>query len=180
MLAINLISVGILIMMLVYIIVFFVRYKEIPQSLSVTAEYPDQYHYWQVTICTAMGWMGYYYPVIYYNQYGLLTLIAVAGTYGLGLAGYFSYNPGTEKPRDLKIHKIGSFTGAILIMVFYTLIGDYSAFVILGVCAFLGWVIRGHRYGNADSFSNSIVFFSELAIIITVGIDIITKLIDNL
>lgn len=166
--------------MIIYVICFFCRYKIIPQSLSVTAEWTGRYRWWQVTICTVMGWLSYYFPTIYpISEYGLYTILASAGIAGLSLAGYYSYFPGEEKQRDLIIHKVGSFSGAVCLCLFYLLgLHNWYILIVLGICAILGLIIKGNRYGYPKD--NSIIFWEELGIIGIVGHTIIENLLSLL
>lgn len=173
---IHLISLIALVAMLTYIICFLCRYRVIPQSLSVTAEWSGRYRWWQITICTVMGWLSYYFPTVYHDL-GLINLLASGGIAGLALAGYYSYHPGEESKRDLTIHKVGSFTGAILICLFYILaLGRWqSTFIILGTCLILGTTIKGSRLFSPKD--HSIIFWEELGIIGIIGYDIINNFI---
>lgn len=166
--------------MLIYVICFFCKYRFIPQSLSVTAEWSGRYRWWQVTICTVMGWLSYYLPTCYpFAIYGALPLLGAAGVAGLALAGYYSYSPEVETKRDLTIHKIGSFVGAVLLCLFYLLVyHNYFILTILGVGVILGLLIPGYRYGYSKS--NSIIFWEELGIIGIVGYYIIINFIGAL
>lgn len=150
------------------------------------------------------------YPV--YNLlhgYGLLSLLGCAGACGLALAGYYSYSPEKESKRLLTIHKVGSFTGAVLLILFYIIksIIYKGEFIHWSFCAcalvaalILGIVIKGKRLMGqtevADMFEgkttmidgswkrysedHSIVFWMELAIIVIVASDIINKFISVL
>lgn len=166
-----------LLAMLVYVICFLCRYRIIPQSLSVTAEYNGRYRWWQVTICSVMGWLSYYFPTIYpYSEYGLTTILASAGIGGLALAGYYSYSPDEEDRRLLIIHKVGSFLGATFLCLFFVMgLNNWHVLVVLGICAILGVIIKGHRYGYPTS--NSVIFWEELGIIGIVGYHIMLNFI---
>lgn len=174
---INSISIIAILSMFIYVICFLFRYRTIPQSLSVTAEWSGRYYWWQITICSVMGWLGFYFPAIYpIADYGLWPLLASAGVSGLGLAGYFSYNPGDETKRDLFIHKVGSFSGAVLLCLFFVLcVKDYISLIILGVGLILGTIIKGHRKDFPSG--NSIVFWEEIGIIIICSYNIIKNMI---
>lgn len=180
MIILHLISLVALVAILVYIISFFIKYHIIPQSLSVTAEWTKYYRWWQVTICSVMGWLSYYFPTIYsFEDYGFWPILASAGVAGLSLAGYYSYFPGEEKSRDLFIHKIGSFSGAVCLCLFYVLgLGRWEIIYPLAICLILGIFIRGSRYGCPKD--NSIIFWEELGIIGIVGYDIVQNFIQLL
>lgn len=169
-----------LVAFLVYIICFLCRYRVIPQSLSVTAEWSGRYRWWQVTICSVMGWLSYYFPTIYtFQEFSFWPILSSAGLGGLSLAGYYSYFPGEESKRELVIHKVGSFTGAILICLFYLLgLGKLWILPVLGVCLVLGLVIKGSRLGYSQS--NSIIFWEEIGIIGIMGSDIVFKFIESI
>lgn len=173
----NIISLCAVLALIVYIIIFEARYKTIPQSLSVTAEYPSQYYYWQCTICTIFGWLAFYFPVVYtYAEYSYWPLLLNAGCSGLALAGYYSYSSAEETKRLLFIHKVGSFSGAICVCLFYMIFGNWIfTLSTLAICLLLGMFIKGHRYKQKED--NSIVFFMEIAIVIIVSSDIITRFI---
>lgn len=166
--------------MLIYVICFICRYRIIPQSLSVTAEYNGRYRWWQVTICTVMGWLSYYFPTVYpFALVGPFTMLASTGLAGLALAGYYSYSPGDETKRDLTIHKVGSFLGAIFLCMFYLLcFQNWYVLTVLGACAVLGLLVKGYRYGYKES--NSIIFWEELGIIGITGYYIILNFINAL
>lgn len=166
--------------MIVYIIVFFARYRTIPQSLSVTAEYPHQLYYWQCTICTIFGWLAFYFPTIYtFNDYGYFTLLLNAGVSGLALSGYFSYSSAEETKRLLTIHKVGSFSGAVLISIFYIIFSSWILVLVsMLIAVILGLLIKGYRYRMPSD--NSLVFWLELAIITIVSSDLVTRFIQEL
>lgn len=166
--------------MLVYIVCFFGKYRIIPQSLSVTAEWSGRYRWWQITICTVMGWLSYYFPTVYpFETYTAFPLLASAGVAGLALAGYYSYSPKEETKRDLTIHKAGSFTGAVFLCLFFILcFNNWYVLTVLGICAVLGLLFKGYRYGY--SIGNSIIFWEELGIIGIVGYYIIQNFINSL
>lgn len=174
--ALNIISVVATAGMLVYVLCFLFKYRIIPQSLSITAEYSGRYSWWRITICSVMGWLAYWFPTVYsFEEYSYWTLLASTGVQGLALAGYFSYHPGEETKKELTIHKVGSFTGAVLVCLFYVLaLNNYYALIVLGVCAVLGLLIKGKRKGFADS--NSIVFWEESGIILIIAADIFARL----
>lgn len=178
MIVIYFISLLALLAMLIYVICFICRYRIIPQSLSVTAEYNGRYRWWKWTICLVMGWLSYYFPTAYpYSEYGLYPLLASLGVAGLSLAGYYSYSPDEEDKRLLIIHKIGSFAGAIFLCLFFTLgLEEMWVFIVLICGVILGLVIKGHRYNYTAS--HSIIFWEELAIIGIVGYNIITNFIN--
>lgn len=235
MLVINSIGLIAVFAIVVYIICFLCRYRVIPQSLSVTAEWSGRYYWWQTTICTVMGFLGYWlatvYPmnnvlvsimtnvrsfisgnpfVITEHGYGLLPMLGCAGVCGLALAGYYSYSPAEETKRLLTIHKVGSFTGAVLLVLFYIIKSlmwsdefvDWKfCLIVLAISLILGLVIKGKRLVGQyevndlletkimlDANSNykryaedhSIVFWMELGIIVIVSTDIINKFINIL
>lgn len=173
------ISMAALVSMIVYVICFICRYRIIPQSLSVTAEYNGRYVWWQIMICSVMGWLGYWIPNVYTMQEcGFWPLLASAGVAGLSLAGYYSYNPGEETKHDLMVHKIGSFTGAVLVCLFYIVYMKW--WIVIGVlllCLALGLMLPGRRFDALNSrgykTSNSIVFWEEIGIVCIVGFDIV-------
>lgn len=177
MLTLHIISLIALAAILIYIICFICRYRIIPQSLSVTAEWNGRYTWWRIMICTIMGWFSYWYPVVYdFSTYGFYTLLASAGVAGLALSGYYSYSPYEETKQDLTIHKIGSFCGATLICLFYVLCQhSWWVLIVLGVCLLLGFFIQGYRTSDGPRYSksNSIVFWEEIGIIGIIGYDII-------
>lgn len=179
-LVLNCISLVALLAILVYIICFFCRYRIIPQSLSVTAEWTGRYRWWQVTICSVMGWLSYYFPAIYpIVDYSLWPILASAGLAGLSLAGYYSYEPGEESKRLLTIHKVGSFSGAVCLCLFYLLgLHNWYILIVLGICAIFGLIIKGNRYGYPKD--NSIIFWEELGIIGIVSYDIVIKFIETI
>ena len=179
MVIIHSISLLALLAMLVYVICFLCRYRIIPQSLSVTAEYNGRYRWWKWTICLVMGWLSYYFPTIYpYSEYGLYPLLASLGVAGLSLAGYYSYSPDEEDKRLLIIHKIGSFVGAVSLCLFFVLgLGNGWTFIILGCCGSLGMGIKGYRYGYSPSYS--IIFWEELGIIGIIGYHIIINFVNE-
>lgn len=166
-----------LVAVIIYVVCFFFRYRIIPQSLSVTAEWTGRYRWWQTTMCTVMGWLSYYFPTIYsIKENGLWPILASCGIAGLALAGYFSYSPGEETKRDLMIHKIGSFAGAVMLCCFYLFaLGWWQILIVLSGCLGLGLLIKGNRYGYPKD--HSIIFWEELGIIGIIGYDIITKFI---
>lgn len=213
MLIVNSIGLVCVFAILIYTVCFLCRYRVIPQSLSVTAEFSGRYYWWQVTICTVMGFLTYYlatvYPLVDYvtlqttklkflpyipcvhKGYGLLTMVGCLGTMGLGLAGYYSYSPDVETKRLLTIHKVGSFSGAVLLMLFY-IIKDfthssqnlhwYVVLVVLAVCLLLGVFVKGCRKNITDSEisydkDNSIVFWMEIGLVGLVSYDIIMNFI---
>lgn len=163
--------------LIVYVVVFFTRYKTIPQSLSVTAEYPNQLYFWQCTICTIFGWLAFYFPTVYpYNEYGYWSLLLNAGVSGLALSGYYSYSSAEESKRLLTIHKVGSFSGAVLVSLFYLLFGSWILVAsTMLVAVALGLLIKGHRYNMPSE--NSLVFWLEIAIITIVSTDLVDKFI---
>lgn len=180
MIIIHFISLLALMAMIIYVVCFLFRYRIIPQSLSITAEYNGRYRWWQITICTVMGWLSYWFPTIYaFNDFGPITLLASAGVAGLALAGYYSYCPDEESKRLLIIHKCGSFIGAIFLCLFFLIaLQNWYVLTVLGVCAILGLLIKGHRYGFP--VDNSIIFWEELGIIGIVGYYIISNFINCL
>lgn len=173
---INSISIIAILAIVIYVLCFLFRYRVVPQSLSVTAEWSGRYYWWQITICSVMGWLGFYYPAMYpISDYGLWPLLASAGVSGLGLAGYYSYSPAEETKRDITIHKVGSFSGAVLLCLFHVLcIGDYLALAILAIGAILGLIIKGKRLLFENS--NSIVFWEEIGIILICSYNIIKNM----
>lgn len=180
MIVLHSISMLALIAMLVYVICFICRYRIIPQSLSVTAEYNGRYRWWKWTICLVMGWLSYYFPTVYpYSEYGLYPLLASLGVAGLSLAGYYSYSPDKEDRELLLIHKIGSFAGACFLTVFFSAgLHESWIFIVLAFCSMLGVYITGKRYGYPENIS--IIFWNELGIIGIVGYNIIINFIEAL
>lgn len=173
----NCISMCAIVALIVYVMVFFIRYRTIPQSLSVTAEYPDQLYFWQCTICAIFGWLAFYFPTTYtFAEYGYYPLLLNAGVSGLALSGYFSYSNAEETRRLLTIHKVGSFSGAVLVCLFYIFCGTWWAVLApMAVAVVLGLLIKGHRYHQGTD--NSLVFWLEIAIIGIVSGDLINKFI---
>lgn len=184
MVIINVISVIFLFALIVYIVCFLCKYRVVPQSLSITAEYSGRYLWWKLTMCISMAWMSYYYPTTYPYRgfllepdYGLLPMLAVVGVVGLSLAGYYSYFPGEEDKQTLMTHKIGSFSGAICMVLFY-MFADGNVWQILsifGCLLILGFLIKGKRKGYPDG--NSVVFWLEIGIIYLIGTDVINHFI---
>lgn len=187
MIVINVISLIFLVALVAYIVCFLCKYRVIPQSLSITAEYSGRYTWWKLTMCISMGWMSYYYPTVYpYRSfylepdYGLLPMLAVAGVAGLSMAGYYSYFPGEEDKQTLMVHKIGSFLGAVCIVLFYVFSGS-NVWQILAIFAFLlalGFLIKGKRKGYPDG--NSVVFWLEIGVVYLVASDIIDHFLQNI
>lgn len=180
MIVIHFISLLALLAMLIYVICFICRYKIIPQSLSVTAEYNGRYRWWKWTICLVMGWLSYYFPTVYpYSEYGLYTLLASLGVAGLSLAGYYSYSPDKEDKRLLIIHKVGSFAGAVFLCLFFVIgLEEKTAFILIMSGLLLGSSVKGFRYGYKAC--NSIIFWEELALIGIIGYHIVNNFINAL
>lgn len=178
MLIYSIISVCAVIALLLYILIFFVRYRVVPQSLSVTAEYPHQLYYWQCTICTIFGWLAFYFPTVYtFSEYGYWPLLLNAGVSGLALSGYYSYSSAEESKRLLTIHKVGSFSGAVLVSLFYIIFGSWVLVLsTMSVAVLLGLLIKGYRYRMPSD--NSLVFWLEIAIISIVSTDLIKKFLE--
>ncbi len=131
-------------------------------------------------MCISMAWMSYYYPTVYPYRgflldpdYGLLPILAVAGVAGLSMAGYYSYFPGEEDKQTLLVHKIGSFTGAVFVVLFYMFTGEnvWLILAIFGCLLVLGFLIKGKRKNYPDG--NSVVFWLEIGVLYLVGSDII-------
>lgn len=179
MFVLNSISMCAILALVVYITVYFCRYRLIPQSLSVTAEFPHQHYYWQCTICTIFGWLAYYFPTVYtFGEYGYWTLLLSGGVSGLALSGYYAYSNGEETSRLLFIHKVGSFSGAVLVSIFYVLFGSWILVCsVMGIGVVLGLIIPGHRY--RQPMSNSLVFWLEIGIVIIVSTDLVQKFIQS-
>lgn len=184
MLVLHSISLAALVAILIYVVCFICRYKIIPQSLSITAEYNGRYTWWQIMICTIMGWLGYWIPTVYpFSECSFYPILAAAGMSGLALAGYYSYSPDEETKKDLTIHKVGSFSGAVLVCLFYVIYMHWWAvFGVLALGLLLGFIVPGYRYDahyySRHTISNSIVFWEEIGIIGIVGFDIVTRFID--
>ena len=185
MLTLHSISLAALFAVLVYVICFVCRYRIIPQSLSVTAEFNGRYKWWQIMICTVMGWLGYWIPTVYtFAECGYYTILASAGVAGLALAGYNSYSPDIETKHDLTVHKVGSFSGAVLVCLFYVLFLKWWAVLgVLAACLVLGVLVPGYRFNDITKRydkSNSIVFWEEIGIVCVVGFDIVKHFIETL
>ena len=180
MIGLHIVGIVALVAIVVYVVCFLCRYRVIPQSLSVTAEWSGRYRWWQVTICSVMGWLSYYFPTVYtFEDYGYYALLSSAGVAGLSLAGYYSYYPGEEEKRELIIHKVGSFSGAVCLSLFYVLgLGEWSILVVLGIGLLLGLLIKGRRIGFPRS--HSIIFWEEIMIIGFVGYSIIENFVKAL
>lgn len=183
MLVLHSVSLAALLAVLIYVVCFICRYRIVPQSLSVTAEYNGRYIWWQIMICTVMGWLGYWIPTVYdFSTYGYWPILASVGAAGLALAGYYSYSPDEESKHDMMIHKIGSFSGAALVCLFYVAcLHWWAVLFILAICALLGLIVPGCRYDahytRGYSISNSIVFWEEIGIIGIIGFDIVNRFI---
>lgn len=173
----NIISAMGFVAMVAYIVGFLLKFRFIPQSLSITAEYSGRYNWWKITICTVMGWLSYWFPTTYsFSEYAYWPIMPSIGVLGLALAGYYSYHPGEETKLELAVHKIGSFTGSALVCLFYILaLENYYALLILGVGLILGLLFKGKRLDFPDS--NSILFWEEIGIIFIIEYDVMSRII---
>ncbi len=176
----NIISAIGFVAMSVYIVCFLLKFRFIPQSLSITAEYSGRYTWWKITICTVMGWLSFWFPTVYpFAEYSYWAILPSIGVLGLALAGYYSYHPGDETKLELAVHKTGSFIGSACVCLFYIIALEQDfVWIILGVGLVLGLLIRGKRLDFPDS--NSVLFWEEIGIIFIIQYDVVTRILSLL
>ena len=179
MLILSVVSLLIIIGFLSYVTYFFVTYKQVPPSLSQTAEFPHCYYGFQTVICTTFGFLQFYYPCLYpFSDYGFSAILLNAGCSGLALAGYFSYSPWEETKRNMTIHKFGSLSGGVLIGVFYAVVLGQWLLTLSALTAalLLGYFIPGHGYEREKD--NSITFWVEIGLTVIIVKDLISKFLE--
>lgn len=159
-----------------YAVTFLVRYRVVPPSLSLTAEYPHCYYWFQATICAIFGFLQFYYPVIYpFSEYGYAELLLNAGCAGLQLSGYFSYTPGEETKRDQAIHQYGSLSGGVLVMLFYAFVAGWWMYILpfMAACVGLGFAVKGRGWNRP--VDNSVTFWVEMGIVLVMSVDLVYR-----
>lgn len=181
MLVLSIVSLLCLGAILTYLAYFFITYRTIPASISQTAEFPHCYYGFQFVICFIFGYLQFYFPTLYpFSEYSYWSMLLNAGCSGLALAGYFSYSPWEETSRDMTIHKIGSLTGGVLLMIFYAFVLKWWIFIlsVLAICLVLGYFIPGNGWNRQKD--NSITFWVEIGLIVIVGYDLVRNFIELL